>query len=241
MNRWSRRNLRGRGRLQEFADASQGRRKVRAAVRRSWPLPLRSAKDWLGNDTMFDRQYNEELPCHSSGPRPSRHVASFAASIAAHAVIVGLISCVFASPGWGAGLAIGFSPRSRRRDRRRLGGAAARALARPRLRRFMRSAGPLAVPESVSVDQPKPRLADKILGRGRRGLLEKSRRRTEETGIPKSPVWRWCAWSRPRDRAIHSMTAARLSCGGYSTGRRGWIFLIRPRLPPSAPSAPPGD
>src|ERR1039458_4762210 len=38
-----------------------------------------------------------ELSYDATGPRPGRHVASFAASIAAHAAIVGLILC-FASP-----------------------------------------------------------------------------------------------------------------------------------------------
>src|ERR1019366_5827855 len=46
---------------------------------------------------MYDGQYNEELSHDATRPRPTRHVASFAASIAAHAAIVGLIVC-FASP-----------------------------------------------------------------------------------------------------------------------------------------------
>jgi periplasmic protein TonB len=47
---------------------------------------------------MFDGHHNrQELSYDATGARPGRHVASFAASIAAHAAIVGLILC-FASP-----------------------------------------------------------------------------------------------------------------------------------------------
>jgi protein TonB len=44
-----------------------------------------------------DEQHKSQLSCDATEPRATRHVASFAASIAAHAAIVGLIVC-FASP-----------------------------------------------------------------------------------------------------------------------------------------------
>jgi protein TonB len=45
----------------------------------------------------LDEQNKSQSSYDATGPRPGRHVASFAASIAAHAAIVGLILC-FASP-----------------------------------------------------------------------------------------------------------------------------------------------
>ncbi len=45
----------------------------------------------------LEEQRKEQSPYDAAGPRPSRHLASFAASIAAHAAIAGLIVC-FVSP-----------------------------------------------------------------------------------------------------------------------------------------------
>jgi len=145
---------------------------------------------------MFDGQYKykEELPYRSSGPRPSRHVASFAASIAAHAAIVGLIVC-FASPvasrpgDWVlAYLVEGTDGASGR------GGASAGASAAPSIHA---QRGPLAVPESVSVDQPKRRLADPAPPRAAR----KARRRTEEpdSEVASLALVRSVAPARPSD------------------------------------------
>lgn len=106
------------------------------------------------------------------GPRPSRHVASFAASIAAHAAIVGLIVC-FASPmasGPGdfvlAYLVEGTDGASGR------GGASAGASGASSIRE---DGGPLAIAKSVSVDQRKRKLADATIHAAR-----KPRRRIEE-------------------------------------------------------------
>ena len=50
----------------------------------------------MGRATL-DEQHKEQLSYDATGPRSRRHVASFAASIAAHAAVVALIVC-FASP-----------------------------------------------------------------------------------------------------------------------------------------------
>ena len=155
VNRWSRKNLRGRGRLQEFFhDASHSRRNIRAAARRSWPLPL--AKPRPGNETTLDDgQRKSRFSFDSTGPRPSRHLVSFAASIAAHAAIVGLIVC-FASPpatghnDWVLAYLVEVADGASGRD-----GASAGASGAPSI--HMESA-PLATPKSVSVDQRKRKL-----------------------------------------------------------------------------------
>src|ERR1039458_7444093 len=101
---------------------------------------LPSAKPRPG--AMYDGQYNEELFHDATRPRPSRHVASFAASIAAHAAIVGLIVC-FAAPvaslpgDWVLAYLVEGTD-----------GASEAAS-------IHAHGGPLATPESVSVDQRK--------------------------------------------------------------------------------------
>ncbi|MGA3228310.1 MAG: energy transducer TonB [Candidatus Binatus sp.] len=121
-------------------------------------------------------------------------MASFAASIAAHAAIVGLIVC-FASPvasrpgDWVlAYLVEGTDGASGR------GGASAGASAAPSIHA---QRGPLAVPESVSVDQPKRRLADPAPPRAAR----KARRRTEEpdSEVASLALVRSVAPARPSD------------------------------------------
>ncbi len=68
---------------------------VRAAIRRSWPLPFSSREVQAG------ATLNDESKSHSLydpiRPQARGHVASFAASIAAHAAIVAMLVC-FASP-----------------------------------------------------------------------------------------------------------------------------------------------
>jgi protein TonB len=58
---------------------------------------LREVSARPGIETTLDGQHKEQFSYDTAGPRPTRHLASFAASVAAHAAIVGLIMC-FASP-----------------------------------------------------------------------------------------------------------------------------------------------
>ena len=169
------------------------------------------------------------------GPRPSRHVASFAASIAAHAAIVGLIVC-FASPMADAGLAIGFSPISSR-GQTALRDAAARALERPALRRLMRSAGRSRLLNRFRSISESESWRMRRRGRRRRAMRG-SRVAGPKNRIPKSPVWRGSARSRPRDRSIQSMTTVGAIVMVHRVTR---LVLIRPPVLPTAPSAPPRD
>ena len=166
---------------------------------------------------MFDGQYKEELPCHSSGPRPSRHAASFAASIAAHAAIVGLIVC-FASPvasrpgDWVlAYLVEGTDGASGR------GGASAGASAAPSIHA---QRGPLAVPESVSVDQPKRRLADAAPRSAPPRAARKPRRRTEEpdSEVASLALVRSVAPARPSDSEHDGRSQSRGDSPGDAAG-----------------------
>ncbi len=166
---------------------------------------------------MFDRQYNEELPCHSSGPRPSRHVASFAASIAAHAAIVGLI-VYFASPAasrpgdWViAYLVEGTDGASGR------GGASAGASAAPSIHA---QRGPLAIAESVSVDQPKRRLADAATRSAPPRAARKPRRRTEEpdSEVASLALVRSVAPARPSDSEHDGRSQSRGDSPGDAAG-----------------------
>jgi protein TonB len=59
-------------------------------------IPIREASAGQ-RKTLDDEQHKSQLSYDATEPRAIRHVASFAASIAAHAAIVGLIVC-FASP-----------------------------------------------------------------------------------------------------------------------------------------------
>jgi TonB family protein len=120
-----------------------------------------------------------ELFYDAAGPRPSRHVASFAASIAAHAAIVGLIVC-FASPMASAPGEFVLAYLVEGTD-----GAAGHGGARDGA--FGASSihahgGPLATPESVSVDQRKQqkKLADAAPRSALPRAAKKPRRRIEE-------------------------------------------------------------
>jgi len=100
----------------------------------------------------LDEQNKSQSSYHAAGPRPTRHLASFAASIAAHAAIVGLILC-FASPMPTAPgdfvlayLVVGTGGAAGR------GGARAGASAASPIHA---ERGPLATSESVSADQRK--------------------------------------------------------------------------------------
>jgi len=91
-NRWSRKNLRGRGRLQDAHRRS-------GICPRSGPSLLAtsiSIREVQAAATLDDESKSHPL-CDSIEPRARGHVASFAASIAAHAAIVAIIVC-FASP-----------------------------------------------------------------------------------------------------------------------------------------------
>ena len=92
-NRWSRNNLRGRGRLQDAH-----RRSVGIFPRRG---PSLLATSISIREVQAEATLNDESKSHhlydSIKPRSRGHVASFTASIAAHAAIVALIVC-FASP-----------------------------------------------------------------------------------------------------------------------------------------------
>ncbi len=98
----------------------------------------------------LDEQNKSQFSYDAAGPRPSRHVASFAASIAAHVAIVGLIVC-FASPAarapgdWVVAYLVEGTDGAAGR-----GGARDGASAAPSIRAHRR---PLASPELVSVDQ----------------------------------------------------------------------------------------
>lgn len=92
-NRWSRKNLRGRGRLKDTHRRSAG------ICPRSGPSLLAtsiSIREVQAEATLDDERKSYSF--HDSiKPRARGQVASFAASIAAHAAIVALIVC-FASP-----------------------------------------------------------------------------------------------------------------------------------------------
>ncbi len=111
------------------------------------------------------------------GPRPSRHVASFAASIAAHAAIVGLIVC-FASPmadapgDWVLAYLVEGTDGAAGSGGARAGASGASSIDAQR--------GALATPESVSVDQRKRKLADAATRSAPPRDARKPRRRTEE-------------------------------------------------------------
>ena len=132
-----------------------------------------------------------ELFHDAAGPRPSRHVASFAASIAAHAAIVGLIVC-FASPiatgpgDWVLAYLVEGTDGAAGR-----GGAGAGA---PGASSIHALRGPLATPESVSVELRERKLADAATRSAPPRDARKPRRRIEE---PDSDVA-----SLTRDRSV---------------------------------------
>src|ERR1019366_6158630 len=120
-----------------------------------------------------------ELFHDAAGPRPSRHVASFAASIAAHGAIVGLIVC-FASPMASAPGEFVLAYLVEGTD-----GAAGHGGARDgasEASSIHARRGPLAAPESVSVDQRKQqkKLADAATRSAPARAARKPRRRIEE-------------------------------------------------------------
>src|SRR5579863_4186262 len=95
-NRWSRMNLRGRGRLQE----SLGRVAQAVGVFARWsvaPGRFHLIAKYRPGAMLDDGQHKEQFSNSSGGPRSQRHAVSFCASIAAHAAIVALIIAV-ASP-----------------------------------------------------------------------------------------------------------------------------------------------
>jgi len=75
---------------------SQIRRHLFAAVRRSWPLPF-LVREVQAEATLEDEQHRAEFSNDATAARSRRHLASFAASVVAHAAIVAVIVC-FASP-----------------------------------------------------------------------------------------------------------------------------------------------
>ena len=68
----------------------------RVVVSRSWPLPF-LVREVQAEATLEDEQHKPQFSDDATGPRSGRHVASFAASVVAHAAIVAMIVC-FASP-----------------------------------------------------------------------------------------------------------------------------------------------
>jgi len=68
----------------------------RLVVSRSWPLPF-LVREVQAEATLEDEQHKPQFSDDATGLPSGRHVASFAASVVAHAAIVGLIVC-FASP-----------------------------------------------------------------------------------------------------------------------------------------------
>src|SRR5208337_408322 len=94
-NRWSRKNLRGRGRL-FFSDGSRRPDPAQKFVAPGlFHLDPRSLGPGLA--TLDEQHGQPPLYYDDAGARPRRHLASFAASVVAHAATVGLIVC-FASP-----------------------------------------------------------------------------------------------------------------------------------------------
>jgi periplasmic protein TonB len=92
-NRWSRKNLRGRGRLQDAHRRSAGISPRRGPSLLATSISIREVQ---AEATLNDESKSHHL-YESITPRSRGHVASFTASIAAHAAIVALIVC-FASP-----------------------------------------------------------------------------------------------------------------------------------------------
>jgi|GEM_PF-428147 len=179
----------------------------------------------MGNDTMFDGQHKvavsvkricfapwrrkpnaagvgaiPELFHDPPGPRPTRHVASFAASIAAHAAIVGLIVC-FASPmttgpgDWVLAYLVEGTGGAAGRGGVRAGASAASSIHAQR--------GQLATPESVSVDQRKRKrkLADAATRSAPPRDARKPRRRIDEpdSEVASLTPMRSVAPARPAD------------------------------------------
>lgn len=102
----------------------------------------------------LDEQRKEQSPYDAAGPHPSRHLASFAASIAAHAAIAGLIVC-FASPvaKVPGEFVLAYLVQGTGGDAGR--GGAHDGAAPPASIHAHGGGGPLTTPESVSVDQRK--------------------------------------------------------------------------------------
>jgi periplasmic protein TonB len=93
-NRWSRENLRGRGRLQDAYRRSVG------TYPRGGPSLLATSifnREVQAEATLEDEQHRTQFSNDAIAARSRRHVASFAVSVVAHAAIVAVIVC-FASP-----------------------------------------------------------------------------------------------------------------------------------------------
>jgi protein TonB len=158
-----------------------------------------------------------ELFHDAAGPRPSRHVASFAASIAAHVAIVGLIVC-FASPmargpgDWVLAYLVEGTDGAAGR-----GGAGAGASGASSIRA---QRGPLAVRESVSVELRERKHADAATRSARPRDARKPRRRIEEpdTEIASLTRDRSVAPARPLDSEDDDSSRNRDSSPGDAAG-----------------------
>ena len=156
-----------------------------------------------------------------TGPRPSRHVASFAASIAAHAAIVGLIVCFAAPVARAPGeFVLAYLVEG-------TGGAAGRGGARDgasEAASIHAHGGPLATPESVSVDQRKQqkKLADAAARSAPPRAAGKPRRRIEEidSEVASLAPMRSVAPARGADSEHDEQSQSRDGSPGGASGSR---------------------
>jgi len=162
-----------------------------------------------------------ELFHAATGPRPSRHVASFAASIAAHAAIVGLIVCFAAPVAMAPGeFVLAYLVEG-------TGGAAGRGGARAgasEAASIHARGGPLATPGSVSVDQRKQqkKLADAAPRSAPARAVRKPRRRIEEADseVASLAPMRSVAPARGADSEHDEQSQSRDGSSGGASGSR---------------------
>ncbi len=153
----------------------------------------------------------------AAGPHPSRHVASFAASIAAHAAIVGLIVC-FASPmargpgDWVLAYLVEGTDGAAGRGGASAGASGASSIHAQR--------APLATPESVSIELRERKRADAAPRSAPPRAARNTRRRIEEpdSEVARLAPIRSVAPARPLDSEHDDGWRNRNSSSGDADG-----------------------